>query len=359
MKKKNSLFPQDIPIKNNASFINGGRQVGDTAAEQAAKKPVPQTLDNSAESSPVLANEAVTEITPQQAVEVPQQKDAVRALDNRILKAAPLPKEVNNTGIKGQDKKAGGKTNELLLFAAKNILPAALGGLINGTEGFVQGFQGSQQIQQQQAAAAQQEFQNVFEQRQLEQQRQLAEQRIAAQQASQQASFDQQDRRDSRQFQQQKDLLGLKASAESAPLPVSERLAGLGGEEKKRFDNVREAIQGIDAISAELSKGTNTFSLIGDNKLTFNKTLVAEAIGRMQSGGAISEKEEERFVGMLPKSTDNSEIQRAKLTNLRNNMQQRLATLGFAPEEVGLQSQEGLNERKERLVQAIAARGIK
>ena len=48
-----------------------------------------------------------------------------------------------------------------------------------------------------------------------------------------------------------------------------------------------------------------------------------EAIGRMQSGGAISIAEEKRFKGMMPKPGDSPKRQREKLQDMLFEMNQR------------------------------------
>ena len=59
----------------------------------------------------------------------------------------------------------------------------------------------------------------------------------------------------------------------------------MGGEQRKRFDNIRMGKMALDDMSKVLSRGISTFSLIGDNDYTVAASQWEEAIGRMQSGG--------------------------------------------------------------------------
>jgi hypothetical protein len=97
----------------------------------------------------------------------------------------------------------------------------------------------------------------------------------------------------------------------------------LGGEQQKRHDNIQMAVKAIKGMDAALASGENTFSLIGDNNFTMNRTAWEEAIGRMQSGGAIGEKEGDRFRDMMPGPLDSPEIQRSKLKKMLDEMNAR------------------------------------
>lgn len=118
------------------------------------------------------------------------------------------------------------------------------------------------------------------------------------------------------------------------------RLQKLGGEQKQRLDNAKLGMISVQGMSDALNNGDNTFSLIGDNDFTQQRTLFEEALGRMQSGGAINKEEEKRFKGMAPKFTDSKEMRAKKLAQLQDEMESRIGTLGFKPEEVGLAKRE-------------------
>lgn len=113
---------------------------------------------------------------------------------------------------------------------------------------------------------------------------------------------------------------------------AQEKLAGLSGTDKARYDSAKMGVDSVDKMVDALNKGDNTFSIIGDNDYTMNRRAFEEALGRMQSGGAISKDEENRFRAMAPTWTDNVQIQQKKAANLQNEMRSRLATLGFPQE---------------------------
>lgn len=118
----------------------------------------------------------------------------------------------------------------------------------------------------------------------------------------------------------------------------------LSGEEMKRLDAARDAYRSVSEMKSALAKGVNTFSLVGDNDFTIAQRIFAENLGRMQSGGAISADEAERFMAMAPTYTDSKEIQQKKLAKLEQMMGDRLKSLGKDPTEetTGLK---GLNFR--------------
>lgn len=114
------------------------------------------------------------------------------------------------------------------------------------------------------------------------------------------------------------------------------RLQKLGGEQKQRLDNAKLGLISSQGMADALAKGDNTFSIIGDNDFTQQRALFEEALGRMQSGGAISKGEEDRFKKMAPTMTDSAEMQQKKLAQLQEEMKSRIGTLGFSPEDVGI-----------------------
>lgn len=114
------------------------------------------------------------------------------------------------------------------------------------------------------------------------------------------------------------------------------RMAKLGAAEKQRLDNAKQGLSAAMGMSKAFNNGDNTFSLIGDNDFTQQRAQYEEALGRMQSGGAISTAEENRFKKMAPTPFDSKEMQQKKLMQIQNEMASRLNTLGFKPQEVGL-----------------------
>jgi hypothetical protein len=59
-----------------------------------------------------------------------------------------------------------------------------------------------------------------------------------------------------------------------------------------------------------------------------------EAIGRMQSGGAINKEEAARFRALAPTTGDTPEIRAQKLSQMRYEMGARLKTLGINENEI-------------------------
>jgi hypothetical protein len=108
----------------------------------------------------------------------------------------------------------------------------------------------------------------------------------------------------------------------------------LGGEARKRLDNIRMARSALNQMTEARAAGQNTKTLFGDNDFTFGASQWEEAIGRMQSGGAINSDEGTRFLGLVPGITDSARIQAKKLKTMGDLMDQRLQTFDLAPDEV-------------------------
>lgn len=115
------------------------------------------------------------------------------------------------------------------------------------------------------------------------------------------------------------------------------RLQALNSGDKGRLDNVKVALESVQGMAgALLGDKENTFSLIGDNNFTRNSNLFEEVLGRMQSGGAITDGEKRNFAKLRPTATDSPKMQRDKLVELQRIMSGRLQTLGFTPEDLGI-----------------------
>ncbi len=117
------------------------------------------------------------------------------------------------------------------------------------------------------------------------------------------------------------------------------KLASLPSGDKQRFDNVVLSIDAVTGMENALKNGDWTFSAIGDNDFTRNVQKWNEAVGRMQSGGAISDSEAANFRKMVPGATDSADQQAKKLADMRVVMEQRFGTFGFdksQAEDLGL-----------------------
>ena len=136
--------------------------------------------------------------------------------------------------------------------------------------------------------------------------------------------------------QMQADAKGKSEKAAFEKTPEG-KLSKMGAAEKQRLDNATLAVKSVQGMADALAKGENTFSLIGDNPFTQQRTQFEEALGRMQSGGAISKEEELRFKKMAPTLMDSAEIRQQKINDLNAEMIKRIGTMGFKPEELGLE----------------------
>lgn len=124
------------------------------------------------------------------------------------------------------------------------------------------------------------------------------------------------------------------AENKAKPKEYEQQVAGLSGEKLKRFDSSAMGLEAVVDMHKALEGGSNTFSLVGDNPYTMASAKFEEALGRMQSGGAITSDEVEKFKKMAPSWTDSTEIQRAKMNKLIAEMSSRITNLGFNPDEV-------------------------
>jgi hypothetical protein len=124
------------------------------------------------------------------------------------------------------------------------------------------------------------------------------------------------------------------ATAAAKPKNYDERVKALTAPERQRFDSASMGLQSVKDMSTALGAGENTFSVWGDNNFTEASKRFEEAIGRMQSGGAINDEEAARFRGMAPTFRDSPEMQKTKMDNLYKEMSLRVSNLGFDPDEV-------------------------
>lgn len=116
------------------------------------------------------------------------------------------------------------------------------------------------------------------------------------------------------------------------------KLEKLSKEKQDSVYKAKEAVASVQGMADALDSGNNTFSIVGDNEYTRNRTLFEEALGRMQSGGAITKDEERRFRDMAPTFRDSGDMQKKKLVELEKLFQERLEIMGFKPEELGVSS---------------------
>lgn len=104
--------------------------------------------------------------------------------------------------------------------------------------------------------------------------------------------------------------------------------------DKQRIDNITMSLKSIDTMKLALDSGQNTVHPIGDNDFTQAARMFDEAIGRMQSGGAITGHEADTFRAMAPTVLDKKEMQQKKLADLKQAMEDRLSTYGYKREDI-------------------------
>jgi len=129
-----------------------------------------------------------------------------------------------------------------------------------------------------------------------------------------------------------------KAKVDAAGKPLTDyqkKVAAMNPTDKANFEKAGMALQGVVDMEEALFGPSRsfTFSLIGDNPYTASRTRFQEALGRLQSGGAINKDEEARFLKMAPTVFDSEEMQRSKLKNLYVEFAERMKTKGINPEE--------------------------
>lgn len=123
-------------------------------------------------------------------------------------------------------------------------------------------------------------------------------------------------------------------TAEKSVVPTFDsKVADLKGDQRGRFDNAVMALKAAQDMATALANGNWTISPVGDNEFTLARTQWEEAIGRMQSGGAITDEEAVRFKRMAPGILDSEEIQKKKLVEMQGIMRGRLTSMGFDPDE--------------------------
>lgn len=118
------------------------------------------------------------------------------------------------------------------------------------------------------------------------------------------------------------------------PKTFEERLQGLSAESRKRFESATLALDSIGAAEKAIEAGASLVSPIGSNEFTIARDRFVEGFGRLQTGAAISQSEEERFASMFPKITDSKPIREKKLKDLKREIGARVRGMGFDLKEI-------------------------
>ncbi len=151
-------------------------------------------------------------------------------------------------------------------------------------------------------------------------------------------------------------LLGarLQASKEKQNNPH------LTGEARGKVGAIMSALESVKSLESSMAKGlkpqyvdaTTPYVVMfsSDNEYTIAARKLSDDIGRLRSGGAITQDEEARFMGMLPRPADKPDIAAKKISELRKEFSTRLqgfglnnqniAKVGFDPAQYGLGMQE-------------------
>jgi len=129
---------------------------------------------------------------------------------------------------------------------------------------------------------------------------------------------------------------------------VQKKVTALQGESRKRFNNNTMGLSGIRGMrSALINDGQNTFTLKGDNDFTLQRKLFVDAISRLQSGAALTDKEIQQYTSLVPTVWDSTEMQKTKLNQLESIFRNRVRAFGVDPnaaiEYIALDEQNHMN----------------
>lgn len=132
------------------------------------------------------------------------------------------------------------------------------------------------------------------------------------------------DKASQRAFQQQMYDLQLAKAKMKAGAPPK-----LGAEDKQKLGYTTTLLKELPKLQAMYENGTATVrpglvgTLMGQNDSEVLINALAENYGRLQSGGAISKDEEERFKSRLGGVMDSPEIRKAKLQQIMEEIQDK------------------------------------
>lgn len=135
---------------------------------------------------------------------------------------------------------------------------------------------------------------------------------------------------------------GLKRKEKTAT--PAERLAGLNAESKNKVGSLASGLSALSGMRNAIASGiTPSYinpntplvgELISDDDFTMNERVLAEVVGRLQSGGAINEEEGKRFIAMGPRPGDSAEVRQKKLASQEEFLVNKLRAFGFTPNDL-------------------------
>jgi len=244
--------------------------------------------------------------------------------------AAPEPQKEEKPGF--WDKYG----SDVALTTLPTLIGAAFGGYEGGAIGAEAGMAGLKELR----AGREKE---AMETKAAEEKRQAAEAQLAKERGEEEKwekeyrlkSIETESQRRLRAAQAQKAMAeAKKKDAGAQPAGYQQKIEKLGAEERKRLDNIIMGKAALKDMSKAFAEGYNTFTMIGDNPFTFAANRWNEAIGRMQSGGAINKEEAANFRRLVPSWSDSKEMQLTKLQKMGEEMDRRLQSFGMSPYEV-------------------------
>lgn len=139
------------------------------------------------------------------------------------------------------------------------------------------------------------------------------------------------------------------------PANVSEKLDRLGATEKTQVGFISEGLRALNDIENAELKGREEnksssgigkwlvdksgahpwrFSVLGDNPYTAAANRYKEFFGRMQSGGAIGEKEAQDFKDLIPTQFDTPEMADSKLNKMKDMFYNKANILGLDKQDI-------------------------
>lgn len=103
-------------------------------------------------------------------------------------------------------------------------------------------------------------------------------------------------------------------------------------EKLKRLDSINLAMRGLQDAKTEVLGGATIkpemyTGVFGDDKYSASVRLFKEGIGRLQSGGAITNDEAVSFINMLPTWKDSAEIKAKKFRDMERDLNSRIENI--------------------------------
>lgn len=307
---------------------------------------------------PLAEGFVAQEDVPQEALPEEAPKDGQPALIKRSIakgtKKTSKALDDLQEGITGEKTNKDNKMSDDMKTALLAGLPILIGGLIGGEDGLGAG-----------AEAAQVGLGVQAKEQAVEAQGKAKQQEIAIKQQEADAkTADAQGKADLRLSQiGLNKVKTLTAIQKGLPKAASAKFQGLSSENQKRLSSIISGDRAITQMTMSIQSGENLFEVLGESKYTDARNRFVEAIARLQSGAAISEKEFDIFTGFTPSTVEARAIVEEKMRRNRQFMSDNLMLSGFTRAELNLpvappslQSKDELLARKAELEQMLQGR---